>query len=90
MTKITCSDNIEKKKSLKVIRKEKNLNREKIAKKLVELRGERTQEEMADMLGVGQSTYAMWESGKRMPSDEKKIKIAELHKMTVQEIFFAN
>ena len=48
------------------------MDRDKIAKKLVELRGSRTQKEVADAIGVCQSTYAMYESGQRMPSDEKK------------------
>lgn len=64
------------------------MNKESIAKRLVELRGHRTQAEIAKEIGVGQSTYAMYETGKRIPSDEVKIKIAKLFEKTVQEIFF--
>lgn len=64
------------------------MNRELIAKRLVELRGKKTQKEIADAIGVCQSTYAMYELGKRVPSDEKKRKIAEYFKKTVQTIFF--
>lgn len=64
------------------------MDREKIAERLVELRGDRTQNEVAAAIGVCQSTYSMYESGERVPSDEKKRKIAEYHNATVQEIFF--
>ena len=44
--------------------------------------------EIAKEINVVQSTYAMYESGKRIPSDAVKIRIAEYYKRTVQEIFF--
>ena len=65
------------------------MDRDKIAKKLVELRGSRTQKEVADAIGVCQSTYAMYESGQRMPSDEKKKKMALYFKKSVQFIFYS-
>lgn len=52
------------------------------------LRGEKTQKFIADAIGISQSTYAMYETGERTPSDENKRKIATLFKKTVQEIFF--
>lgn len=60
----------------------------KIAARLVALRGSKTQVEVAKALGIGQSTYAMYESGKRIPTDEIKMKIAKYFNCTVQEIFF--
>lgn len=60
----------------------------KIAENLTKLRGKRTQAEIAGLLGIGQSTYAMYETGKRVPSDEVKIRIASLYKKSVQSIFF--
>ena len=59
-----------------------------IAKKLVKLRGERTQSEVAEAIGINQSRYAMYETGKRIPRDEVKVKIAQYFGKTVQEIFF--
>lgn len=59
-----------------------------VAERLIMLRGERTQKEIADAIGVAQSTYAMYESAQRMPSDEKKKRIAEYHNKSVQSIFF--
>lgn len=59
-----------------------------VATKLKILRGERTQKEVADEIGINQSTYAMYECGQRIPSDENKRKIAAIYHRTVQEIFF--
>lgn len=64
------------------------MNKDIIAKRLIELRGDRTQAEIAKEINVGQSTYAMYETGKRIPSDAVKIKLAKLFGKTVQEIFF--
>ncbi len=64
------------------------MDKEKIIKNLVALRGEKTQAEVAEAIGVGQSTYAMYETGKRIPSDEVKIRIAKYYSSTVQNIFF--
>lgn len=60
----------------------------RIAENLVRLRGKRTQAEIASRVGISQSTYAMYETGKRVPSDEVKIKISKLYKRSVQSIFF--
>lgn len=64
------------------------LNKQEIARRLIKLRGKNTQKIVADAIGVCQSTYAMYELGQRIPSDEIKKKIAEYHKTTVQAIFF--
>lgn len=60
----------------------------KDSKKLVELRGTRTQKEVAQAINVCQSTYSMYENGERLPSDEVKKRIAEYHKCSVQFIFY--
>lgn len=57
-------------------------------KKLVELRGDKTQEEVAENLGIATSTLAMYETEKRIPRDYIKIKIANYYNRTVGEIFF--
>ncbi len=64
------------------------MNREEVAKNLIALRGNKTQATVAEAINVSQSTYAMYESGKRMPSDEVKIRIANYYRKTVQSIFF--
>lgn len=64
------------------------MNKEIIAKRLINLRGERTQLEVAKALGISQSTYAMYETGRRIPTDEIKIKISVYYGTLVQDIFF--
>lgn len=64
------------------------MDKEKIAKLLIKLRGNKTQKEIAEAIGVCQSTYAMYETGQRIPSDEKKKRIADYHNTSVQAIFF--
>ncbi len=62
--------------------------KEKIAKRIREIRGERTQKEFGELLGVTPMAVSLYETGDRLPSYEKMIKIAELGKSTVQDIFF--
>ncbi|MBR6538071.1 MAG: helix-turn-helix transcriptional regulator [Lachnospiraceae bacterium] len=59
-----------------------------IAKKLIELRGDRTQAQIAKAIGVSPSAYSMYEVGQRIPRDEIKVKIARFYKKSVQSIFF--
>jgi DNA-binding XRE family transcriptional regulator len=65
------------------------VDRKKIGKKLVELRGTRTQKEVAQAIKVCQSTYSMYEKGERLPSDEVKKRIAKYYKCSVQFIFYS-
>lgn len=64
--------------------------RKEFANKLVKLRIDKkeTQAEVAKSINIQQSTYAMYELGKRTPSDENKKKLATHFKTSVQEIFF--
>lgn len=66
------------------------MNRERIAKKLIELRGDRSRSHVANDLGISLQAIQMYENGKRIPKDELKIKIANYYQMTVQEIFFSD
>lgn len=54
---------------------------------LTELRGEKTQEEVAKSIGIATSTLGMYETERRVPRDSIKVKIASYYKKTVQEIF---
>lgn len=60
----------------------------KMAARLKELRGKKTQAKVCEEMQIPQSTYAMYEAGRRVPSDEMKIKIARYYKRSVQSIFF--
>ena len=60
-----------------------------IGQRLVELRGSRTQEEVANAIGASLSAIGMYERGERIPRDEIKLSIAKFYDTTVQSIFFA-
>lgn len=59
-----------------------------MAEKLVVLRGEKTQEEVANDLNISKSALAMYEAGKRVPRDSTKCRIAKYYKKSVPYIFF--
>lgn len=86
MTKINNSDII------KLVtysdKKERGDNVKLYAEKLLKLRGEKTQDEVAKEIGIAKSTLSMYENGVRVPRDYIKIKLAEFYHVTVQEIFF--
>lgn len=62
---------------------------ETVGKRLRDLRGMKQREEVARALGVSTSALAMYETGKRMPRDEIKAKIAAYYNASIEEIFFA-
>ena len=45
-----------------------------VGKKLRELRGSRTQDEISKELGITKSSYAMYERDERVPRDEVKVR----------------
>lgn len=59
-----------------------------IGKRLAELRGERTQEEVAKAVGISTSALSMYECGERIPRDIIKTRLAKYFKKSVQSIFF--
>lgn len=65
------------------------MNSVQIGKKLIELRGCRTQEEVARDNGLSVSAIGMYERGERIPRDEIKIKLAKYYGVSVGDIFFA-
>lgn len=64
------------------------MNVEAIKKRLVEARGERSQAEVANSLGIGISSLCMYETGERIPRDEIKERIAKYYGLTVGFLFF--
>ena len=64
------------------------MDSEKIAKRLVTLRGKESRESVAEAIGVSVSALAMYETGARIPRDETKLRIAQHYGCPVQEIFF--
>lgn len=66
------------------------MDKRKIGRKLVLLRGNKTREEVAADLGISCSALGMYEQGNRIPRDEIKIKIATYYGKSVEEIFFSD
>ncbi|MFB6589003.1 helix-turn-helix transcriptional regulator [Bacillus thuringiensis] len=61
---------------------------ERVAKNLINLRNEKSREEVARAVGISVSTLQMYENGQRIPRDNIKIKLANFYGVTVQTIFF--
>ena len=61
-----------------------------IGKRLIALRGNRTQEEVAKSLQISVAAIGMYERGERIPRDEIKINLAKYYDTTVQAIFYAD
>ena len=66
------------------------MNAADIGKRLVKLRGDRTQDEVAKANGISVSAIGMYERGERIPRDEVKLSLAKYYDTTVQAIFYAN
>ena len=56
--------------------------------KLKELRGTKTQQEVAEGIGITKSALAMYERDERIPRDEVKIRIAEYFGVSLLYLFF--
>ena len=61
---------------------------DKIRKKLIELRGEKTLATVAKGTGLTVQALCNYEAGIRIPRDEAKVAISNYYGKTVQEIFF--
>lgn len=64
------------------------MDKKKIAEKLLELRGTRTQAEVAVACGVTKNAISMYECGERVPNDDVKLALANYFGTSVQSIFF--
>lgn len=64
------------------------MNSTEIGNRLVKLRGNRTQEQVAKAVGISVSALSMYECGERIPRDPIKIALAKYYKRSVQSIFF--
>lgn len=59
-----------------------------VGKRLKDLRGDRSQEEVATAIGISVSAITMYENGERTPRDDVKVKLAVFFNTTVQALFF--
>lgn len=64
------------------------MDRLAVAKRLIELRSNKSQEEVANAVGISKSALSMYENAERIPRDEIKIRLAKYYGKTVQYIFF--
>ncbi len=64
------------------------MNTEKIARKLVELRGDKTRVEVAKAVGISISALTMYEIGERVPRDSIKVRLAQYYGVSVEELFY--
>jgi transcriptional regulator with XRE-family HTH domain len=59
-----------------------------VGNKLRELRGAKSQTEVAKDLNISDSAVSSYENGERMPRPDMMRRIADYYGKTVQEIFF--
>lgn len=66
------------------------MDAKKIGRTLRDLRGDKSQREVAEACGVTDMAISLYESGDRIPRDETKILLAKFFGVTVESIFFEN
>lgn len=59
-----------------------------MTEKLKRLRGDRSQSEVAEGIGISTSAYANYEAGIRVPRDRIKMRIANYYNRSVSFIFY--
>lgn len=85
----TCIMKISRARNVHDEKQKKGREHMSVGKKLRELRGERTQDDISKKLGITKSAYAMYEQDKRIPRDEIKVRISNLFGVSVQDLFYA-
>lgn len=61
-----------------------------VGERLRTLRGDIPMQTVADANGISVSALGMYETGKRIPRDEIKIKLAKYFDTTIEALFFAH
>ena len=64
------------------------MNKQEIATRLRNARGNRTRKEVAEAIGISVSALNMYEFQQRVPKDDIKIKLANYYGLSVQELFY--
>lgn len=65
------------------------MDAKEIGKRLIKLRGGKTQEEVAKAVKISVSALSMYERGERIPRDNIKIRLAAYYKKPIHLIFYA-
>lgn len=60
-----------------------------VGERLRNLRGDTPMQTVAEANGISVSALGMYETGKRIPRDEIKIKLANYFDTTIEALFFA-
>lgn len=66
------------------------MDKKKIGTRLRSLRAEKTLEEVAKDVGISTSALGMYETGRRIPTDDTKVLLARYYKSSVESIFYAS
>lgn len=64
------------------------MNPNRTAEILKELRGSRSLREVSSAVGISISALGMYETGKRIPRDNIKLRIANFYGRSIEDIFF--
>jgi len=67
---------------------EKQIDTKAIGDRLRQLRGDRTQAAVAEAVGVTDMAISQYEAGIRVPSDEIKLRLADLYGVGIERLFF--
>lgn len=59
-----------------------------VRERLIAARGDRTQQEVADAVGIARSALSMYETGDRVPKDAIKVRLADYYGESVQDLFY--
>lgn len=65
----------------------KTIDAQTIGERLRALRGNRTQKEVGDAIGVTAMAISFYERGERVPTDDMKVALAQYFNSTVEAIF---
>lgn len=65
------------------------MDAKEIGARLSKLRGNRTQCEVAEAIGVSRSAICNYETGFRIPKDDVKMRLAKYYRSTVAKIFYS-
>lgn len=61
-----------------------------VGEKLQILRGNKSQAEVAESLGISCSTLSMYEQNNRSPRDEIKVRISKYYGVSVGDLFYSS
>lgn len=68
---------------------DESIRAKETGERLRELRAERGQAEVAEAIGVSTMAISQYETGKRIPQDKIKIKLAKYFGQSVESLFYA-